>query len=286
LGAEEKNMNGDLGQPIGYGRTAEIYAWQQGQVLKLFYDWFELENIEKEARITRAVHASGLPAPAVGEIIRVNERYGLLYQRVYGDSMFKMCQHRPWNVCRYVQRTAELQITLHASTIQADLPSQRQMLENDIHHAEVLPARLRSKVLAALYSLPDDNRLCHGDFHPGNILVTPQGEIIIDWFRASHGNPLADLARTTNLFLGFSQTLQIQRPFLSYGSTKVSHIKNSLFQVVCRIFYPLYLNYYFKLCPGGEAEYQRWLPIVAAARLSDNIPELEKMLITEVEKNL
>jgi len=35
LGAEEQNMNGDLGQPIGYGRTAEIYAWQQGQVLKL-----------------------------------------------------------------------------------------------------------------------------------------------------------------------------------------------------------------------------------------------------------
>ena len=72
----KESMNRDLGQPIGYGRTAEIYAWQEDKVLKLFYDWFGLENIENEARITQAVHASGLPVPAVGEIVRVNERYG------------------------------------------------------------------------------------------------------------------------------------------------------------------------------------------------------------------
>ena len=36
---------------------------------KLFYDWFRLENIEYEMRIARTVHASGLPVPAVGEII-------------------------------------------------------------------------------------------------------------------------------------------------------------------------------------------------------------------------
>jgi hypothetical protein len=47
-------MSGGLSQPIAYGRTAEIYAWQEGQVLKLFYDWFELEDIEYEARIGRA----------------------------------------------------------------------------------------------------------------------------------------------------------------------------------------------------------------------------------------
>ena len=60
-------MIGDLGQPIAYGRTAEIYAWHPGQILKLFYEWFGLENIEHEARISRAIHASGLPTPAVME---------------------------------------------------------------------------------------------------------------------------------------------------------------------------------------------------------------------------
>jgi len=82
-------MNKDLSRPLAYGRTAEIYAWQEGQVLKLFYDWFGLENIGYEARVARAVHASGLPVPAVGEIIGVNGRNGLVYQRVDGHSMWE-----------------------------------------------------------------------------------------------------------------------------------------------------------------------------------------------------
>ena len=279
-------MIAELDQPIAYGRTAEIYAWHEEQVLKLFYDWFGLENVEHEARITRAVHESGLPVPAVGEIIRVNDRYGLEYQRVYGNTMFKMMQRRPWNIFRYGWRMAELQAALHTLTIPVQLPSQRQMLENNIAHARALTAPLRSKVLAALEAMPDGDWLCHGDFSPNNILITEKGEMIIDWFRASGGNPLADLARTTNLFIGFTGTRQIQRPFLTFGSTTTNKIENTLFQDFCRICYPRYVNYYFRLRPGGEAEYRRWLPIVAAARLSDNIPELEKMLIDQVERNL
>lgn len=73
-----------LDQPIAYGRTAEIYAWQHDHVIKLFHDWFSLENIQYELRLASAVHASGLPVPAVGSIIQVNGRNGLLYQRVDG----------------------------------------------------------------------------------------------------------------------------------------------------------------------------------------------------------
>jgi len=205
---------------------------------------------------------------------------------VDGDSMWKNLQHRPWNAFRYGWRMAELQVALHTSPIHADLPAQRQILENNIHNARALPAALRVKTLAALEALPDGDRLCHGDFWPSNILMSAKGEMIIDWFRASRGNPLADLARTTNLALGLTGTHQIQRPFLSYGSTKTNQIKNVLFQVFCRLCYPTYIKYYFKLCPGGEAEYRRWLPVVAAARLADAIPELEQMLIAQVAENL
>jgi uncharacterized protein (TIGR02172 family) len=276
----------DLGPPIAYGRTAEIYAWHPGQVLKLFYDWFGLENIQHEASVTRAIHACGLPVPAVGEIIRVDERYGLEYERLQGESMFKRIQRRPWNLFRYARRCAELQAAVHTRDIQTELPSQRQTIKLNIQHAESLPPLLRSKALAVLEAMPEGDQLCHGDFWPGNILMTGHGEIIIDWFRASRGNRLADLAWTTNLVLGFTRTSQVRRPFLSYASSKTASLKNSLFQIFCRIFYPVYLNDYFKLCPGGKLEYRSWLPIVAAARLSDAIPELEKMLIAQVERVL
>jgi thiamine kinase-like enzyme len=101
-----------------------------------------------------------------------------------------------------------------ASTTQVYIPSQRQKLSNKIRHTKALPGHLQSKTLAALETMPDGDQVCHGDFHPGNILMTPQGEIIIDWIDASRGNPLADLARTTVLALGAAETSQIQNPLL------------------------------------------------------------------------
>jgi tRNA A-37 threonylcarbamoyl transferase component Bud32 len=279
-------MRGDLGNPISSGRTSEIYDWDQEHVLKLFHDWVALENIENEARITGAVYETGLPVPEVGEVVCVNNRNGLILRRVTGKSMFRLGQSKPWNVIRYFRRSAELQVQIHSHSISAGLPSQRQILERNIRQAPGLPGHLRANALATLEGLPDGDRLCHGDFWAGNILMTPRGEVIIDWYRASRGNPLADLARTTNAALGYLKTNQMKRAFLSYGRSRFSQVKNSFFRTIVGMTYPVYLHRYFQLCPGGEEEYQRWLPVVAAARLADEIPELDEMLIEQVEKYL
>ncbi len=258
-----------LEQPIAYGRTAEIYAWQDDQVLKLFYDWFSLENITYELRIAGAVHASGLPVPAVGEIIQVNGRNGLIYRRVDGFSMFEMMARNPWRIFRYARRMAELHAEMHSITIQADIPPQHQKLHDKITHADTLPGNLREKALHVLETMPQGDRLCHGDFHPGNIMITNGGEVVIDWIDSSLGNPLSDLARTTVLIQGAIETDQIQ---------------NCFSKIAIRIFYTIYNRHYFYLRPGGEDEYTRWIPIVAAARLSENIAELEEWLIKTVGK--
>jgi aminoglycoside phosphotransferase (APT) family kinase protein len=134
--------------------------------------------------------------------------------------------------------------------------------------------------------MPDGHQLCHGDFWPGNILMSPHREVVIDWNRASYGNPLADLARTTNAIMAFLKTNQVRRAFLSDGKSRWSQVKNSLLRIIVRIAYPIYLRRYFQLRPGSEEEYQRWLPSIAAARLVDEIPELDSFLIEQVESNL
>ena len=262
-------MKINLEQPIAYGRTAEIYPWPNGKVLKLFYDWFGLENIEYELRIAKAVHTSGLPVPAVGEIIQVNDRHGLIYQRVEGVSMFEVMSQKPWRLFHYARRSAELHVEMHAKTIQADIPEQHHKLRNKIKHADVLRSELRNRAFSALESMPGGDRLCHGDFHPGNIMVTDQDEVVIDWIDSSLGNPLSDLARSTIIALGAVESDQIQYP---------------LQKLAIRIFHTAYTRHYFSLRPGGEDKYARWLPIVAAARLSENISNLEQWLTTQVEK--
>ncbi len=257
-------MTTDLGQPIAYGRTAEIYAWTGGKLLKLFYGWFDPESIDYEARIARAVHASGLPVPAVGEILRVGDRTGLIYQRIDGSPMTGLLFKKPWTALRHARRMAELHAQMHAGAAGPDFPTQRQRLIDKIGQAKALPDTLRAGVRAALDGLPGGDRLCHGDFHPGNILVTRQGETVIDWMDASRGNPLADVARTTLLVLGAAETGQVA---------------SAPAKAFVRAFHGAYLRRYFRLRPGGEDEYRRWLPVVAAARLSEEVPGWDAWLV-------
>ena len=45
-------------------------------------------------------------------------------------------------------------------------------------------------------------RLCHGDLHPSNVILTRDGPVIVDWFDASRGDPVADVARSSLMLLG------------------------------------------------------------------------------------
>ncbi|WP_420629340.1 phosphotransferase family protein [Candidatus Leptofilum sp.] len=262
-------MNLELGSPIAYGATAEIYAWEEGQILKLFFDWFGRENIEYEARMARAVYASGLPVPAVGEMVVVNGRIGLIYERVAGKSLFEVMPSKPWTIFRYARRMAEMHVEMHANPLEPEIPRQRERLVRKIKAAKALPDALRVRVLATLAKMPDGNQICHGDFHPGNVMASPQSEIIIDWIDATRGNPLADLARSSIIALGAA------------ASSQTPKRTDKMF---VRLFHRLYLRHYFSLRSEGRGEYGRWLPIVAAARLSENIPELEQWLLAQAEK--
>jgi len=258
-----------LDQPFARGRTADIHAWKDGTVLKLFHNWFSLEDIQYELRIARAVHASGVKSPAVNEQVQVEGRNGLVYERVDGITMLEMFQQKPWRVIEFGKTLAELHAQMHDCVCDADVPAQRRKLQRKIRDANALPVYLKPKLLDVLESLPDGDRVCHGDFHPANVLVDGDDATVIDWIDAARGNPLADVARTSIITLGAAASTQIP---------------NAMLKVFVRVFHSAYLKHYFRLNPGGEDEYRRWLPIVAGARLNENIPEVEAWLVREAGK--
>lgn len=258
-----------IDQPIARGRTADVYDWDEGHVLKLFHNWFEFGNIEYELKIARAVHASGVKTPAVGEeIVQVQGRNGLIYERATGVSMLTMFQRKPWMVFPYARIFARLHVEMHESEFDANVPEQRDNLERRLQRAETLPTPLKTDLINALHSLPENNRVCHGDFHPDNILMNGGTATVIDWIDASRGNPLADVARTSIILL---------------GAVASSQVANPLLKLFVHIFHSAYLREYFRLRPQGQDEYQRWLPIVAGARLVEGMPELEEWLMAQAK---
>lgn len=257
-----------LSTPIAYGRTAEVYPWEPGTILKLYHDWCPPHWVEHEARVARAITAAGIPTPSAGEIVEVNGRRGLVYERVDGCSMLAELNARPWKLFEFASALAEIQVQIHGLSIPG-LQSYRENMRNAIAHAH-LPASLKAKAAAALDQLPDGATVCHGDFHPGNILMTARGPLVIDWMTACSGDPWADVARSALL--------------LTVGVKAAGKQVSRLSRLGIRLFYNLYLDRYRKLSPHPEARLERWLPVAAAARLNENIQPERDDLLRLVEK--
>ena len=240
---------------VAQGFSSAVYAWDEGRVLKLFFDWFPRERAQREFRATRAVHAIGLPVPQAEELVEVGGRSGIVSERVNGLSMLGVTQRRPWMLMKAVRQLAELHAQIHEATAPAILPTQRQRLERGITSGVDLKPAERLEALSQLSSLPDGNALCHGDFHPGNVIFTANGPIIIDWETATQGDPIGDVANTCRL---------IRTASLPDWSPAYMHW---ILKCTRPWIHRTYLRRYFELRAGSAADLVEWeLPLRAAAK--------------------
>jgi aminoglycoside phosphotransferase (APT) family kinase protein len=97
--------------------------------------------------------------------------------------------------------------------------------------------------------MPEGDRLCHGDFHPYNIMGPPEREVLIDWPNASQGDPAADVCRTYVLLRSVSSELA-----------------------------SAYVDAYSQVSGESRDKILNWLPFVAAARLAEGVPESDDLM--------
>jgi aminoglycoside phosphotransferase (APT) family kinase protein len=210
------------------------------------------------------VFDSGVPSPAPGEIIDVDGRRGLIYERLEGISMLQDMNARPWMLFKHARSLAELQVQIHQKSI-AKLPTYKERLKYDIHNASQISEDWRIKISSLLEGLPDGKNLCHGDYHPGNVIIAERGPVVIDWMTACAGCPWADVARSS-LILGIA-------------AKAAGRQVHSLVRLVVGVYRYSYLNEYRRMMPDDGNELDRWSPVIAAARLNENIiPEREALI--------
>ncbi len=258
-GASEGAASSTLGPLLGRGRTAEIYAWGEGQVIKLFLEGWPEEAISHEEEVARLVTALGLAAPKLLGRAQVGRRTGLLYERIEGPSMLQALCRTPWRFVRYAERFAALHAAMHRQT-QPGLPSYKEGLAQRIRRAPLLTEAQKGIILSYLEALPEGDAVCHGDFHPDNILMAPRGPVVIDWNDAKRGHPAGDVARTILLF---------RAPLALEG---LSGPKRWLLAAAKGAFLRAYLRAYRRLHPLSPRDVERWMLPVAAARLAEGIP--------------
>lgn len=185
------------GNVIGIGNTATVYEWEKDKVLKLFYPDYPKEAIENEFHNAMIIRNMDFAKPKAYEIISYEKRIGIVYDMVEGESLLD-----------WVMKTGDVQecsvymAKLHKSIIHnkvSDVPNYKEFLKSHIPDGLSVNLNKRKEILQMIDRLPDGNTLCHGDFHPGNILISDGHTMVIDFMNVCHGHFLYDVARTVFL---------------------------------------------------------------------------------------
>jgi serine/threonine protein kinase len=263
-------MNQEI--PIAYGRQAEIFALEEGRVLKLFLGHWP-EAARHEFAISKSAYLQGARTPQPLEVVEKDGRPGIVFEKVDGPSLLRLLGTRPWQVQSLGREFAKLHHTVHRCKA-PELPSARIELEKIIRSRQQLSPAIKATLLKLLETLPDGDSLLHGDFHPDNVMVTSHGMVIIDWPNAARGCPLADVARTTI-------TLRVGEPVgkISLGLLILSRFLRGIFRTA-------YVREYFRDSLFSENDLRPWEVILAAQRIGDRIPGEEDKLIRFIERNL
>jgi aminoglycoside phosphotransferase (APT) family kinase protein len=95
----------------------------------------------------------GFPVPQVYERTETD----LVMDYLDGPTMLADLTRRPWRLLRHAKTLAQLHRQLHAIPAPADLPG----------------------------PLGEGTSLVHLDLHPGNVLLTASGPMVIDWPRVA-----------------------------------------------------------------------------------------------------
>jgi len=259
----------EKGKLIGQGRTAEIFALSNSRVLKLFRSDMAHKSVEKEFKIGKLLADTGVPAPIVHKLVTVEGRQGIISELIPGKTMLANLVAKPYAAGVQARKLASIHHQMHSC--QADqLPNQKQTLATFINQVRVLSPIERHKILDYLDSLPEGNQLCHGDFHPDNVMVSFRVAVVVDWMNATSGDPAADVARTS---------LLLRDAALPPGT---AGIKAKLLDILRSRFYSAYLREYLKISSLTVQQVEAWTLPVAAARLAEDLSQAEKEILLRI----
>jgi len=224
---------------VGQGATSKIY--RDGDTAVKVYESASLGQVENEAARQRFAFDAGLPVPAVFGVRKLEgNAVALDMAYIDGQPLMRLGMDKEERKAA-VLSLVKLQRKVHAVNANGQ-PKQTELLAWKIRHTGYLDAPRVDRLLLLLNRLDTGGtNLCHGDFHPLNILNDGGKHWLIDWVDATAGNTLADACRTYVIFKQFI--------------TRMSGV---------------YLRAFCDETGARKEDVLAWFPVAAAARLADN----------------
>ena len=176
---------------IGRGATAVVLDMGEGRVLKLFNAGYPRDAALREYHNAQLICEKGLPAPRVYDFAEQDGRVAIIYERLEGESLLDALL-AGGDTTALVAAFARLHKKFHAETAR-----ELRSLKDAWRESAVRGGMKRFAPL--IDSLAEGDQICHGDFHPANVILTPRGLVAIDFMNVCRGDAVLDIARTVYL---------------------------------------------------------------------------------------
>jgi len=218
-----------------------------------------------EAEIASGIFAAGLPVPEVRDVIEIDGRTAAVFERIEGPSMWQRIVEHPSDAAALGRELAHIQRSLLAAGIPDGVPDFVDRLVRRIAIAEPLAEPERGEATRLAHELPRGAALLHGDLHPGNVLMSPSGPIVIDWFDAAIGHPIADIVRSSILMRAGSGHAPDHLPGASPQMLQQLH--------------DAYIDQFADELSDAAPDLAAWQAAVAVGRLAEGAEADERWLI-------
>ena len=104
---------------IAQGNTAEVYALGD-KVLKLFRSAYSRESVRYEYEQAKMVQAHFVKTPQVFDLIEMEGRFGITYERIDGGSMLLAILQSAAGIDQYAEDLVKLHLEMHKNQLEID----------------------------------------------------------------------------------------------------------------------------------------------------------------------
>ncbi len=274
MGIINEKLDTRLGTKIATGSRSVVYEWGRGAIAKVPLPSTPEGWIRYEAIYSEVIHALGAPVPRMLGLEVIDGREVSIFERIEGKSMWDALLEQPGEAVNLGHQLSELHLQVLALPGPLAIPTQFTRVTCKVSYAvrHIAPSTGWVTNLIAPHS---KNALCHGDFHPKNIILSASGPVVVDWFDVSRGDPCGDVARSSILLSGGTSETTLAADHLPGASpTVLAQLHDSYLTTMC------------SALSLSDADLHNWRMIQIAARLAEGVDGDTLVATLERERNL
>ena len=180
---------------VGRGSNAVTYAsGDESLILKLNKLTSGEKMVANEYNLCRNVASMGISAPHVHEIVRIGDKFGIIFRNVKNKKSFsRMIADNPEKIEEYTKTFTAKCRELHSTPCDTDLFEAKA----DVLRKGIDKAKFIDKYKPVLYKYVDEISECttclHGDMQMSNVITTGKEDMWIDLSDFGYGYPMLDL---------------------------------------------------------------------------------------------